>query len=219
MNEGAHYRYHAPGFCNPSVQVGLERLLQRVIAEIAGANRVCDLGCGNGRFALALMDLGFRVVGVDGSHSGIDVARTMTGGRVTQFICANIDKSLPELVLSSHAPFDVVVSCDVIEHMFTPGVLIDVAHRLLRPGGTFVLATPYHGYAKNLAIGVFNKWDAHHGVHWDGGHIKFFSVRTLKRMVLDHGFEHIRFRFFGRVAFLWKNMICIARKPAAAMVA
>ena len=66
-------------------------------------------------------------------------------------------------------------------------------------------------------ISVFNKWDAHHGVHWDGGHIKFFSVRTLKRMVLDHGFEDIRFRFFGRVAILWKNMVCIARKPATAM--
>jgi SAM-dependent methyltransferase len=215
MNEGAHYRYDAPGFTNSSVQVGLEGLLGRVIAESAGTGHVCDLGCGNGRFALALSQLGYQVVGVDGSSTGIDLARATAGTSDGQFICASIDESLPGVVLSTHAPFDVVVSCDVIEHMLRPGVLVDVAHRLLRPGGTLVLVTPFHGYVKNLTICVFNQWDAHHGVHWDGGHIKFFSVRTLKRMVLDRGFEDVRFRFFGRVRYLWKNMICIARKPAA----
>lgn len=216
MIEGSQYQYHAPGFTNLSVQIGLEKLLRKVITQIPEARRVCDLGCGNGRFALSLSQSGYEVVGVDGSRAGIDLARSMADARICEFICANIDESLPGRILPVQAPFDVVVSCDVIEHMFRPGTLIEVAYKLLRPTGTLVLATPYHGYIKNLAICVCDKWDAHHGVHWDGGHIKFFSVSTLRRMVLDHGFEDACFRFFGRMPYLWKNMICIAQKPAIA---
>jgi len=57
-----------------------------------------------------------------------------------------------------------------------------------------------------------NKWDAHHTTLWDGGHIRFFSVKTLTELVTKNGFEVIRFYFFGRCPLLWKNMICLARR-------
>ena len=75
-----------------------------------------------------------------------------------------------------------------------------------------MVGTPYHGYLKNLAISLLNKWDAHHTTLWDGGHIRFFSVKTLTELVTENGFEVIRFYFFGRCPFLWKNMICLARR-------
>jgi len=75
-----------------------------------------------------------------------------------------------------------------------------------------VLGTPYHGYLKNLAISLLGKWDSHHHVHFDGGHIKYFSVRTLSAMLEREGFEVERLHYFGRAPGLWKNMIAVARK-------
>jgi hypothetical protein len=48
---------------------------------------------------------------------------------------------------------------------------------------------------------------------WDGGHIKFFSPRTLSALVAGSGFAEIEFAYFGRAPWLWKSMLCIARKP------
>lgn len=108
--------------------------------------------------------------------------------------------------------FDAVVSSDVIEHLYRPAALIETAAAMLKPGGYLIIGTPYHGYLKNLAISILGKWDSHHGVHWNGGHIKFFSERTLHRLVVEHGFEQTQFHFFGRMPWLWKHMICVARR-------
>jgi hypothetical protein len=87
-----------------------------------------------------------------------------------------------------------------------------IAHGLLKTKGYLILTTPYHGYIKNVVLSILNKWDAHHGVQWDGGHIKFFSVKTLGQLAEQNGFSIQKFLFLGRVPWLWKSMICIARK-------
>ena len=76
-----------------------------------------------------------------------------------------------------------------------------------------LLGTPYHGYLKNLVLAATGKMDAHFSALHNGGHIKFFSVSTLSRLMRAHGFDDLSFTFYGRAPWLWKNMICHARKP------
>ena len=52
------------------------------------------------------------------------------------------------------------------------------------------------------------KMDAHFCVLDEGGHIKFFSVKTLSTLLQKHGFTDLKFNFYGRAPLLWKNMIC-----------
>ena len=80
-------------------------------------------------------------------------------------------------------------------------------YRHLRTGGTIVLTTPYHGYLKNLALALSGKLDDHFTALWDGGHIKFWSRRTLIRLLQEFGFEVREFRGAGRVVWLWKSMV------------
>jgi hypothetical protein len=53
--------------------------------------------------------------------------------------------------------------------------------------------------------------DRHHTVLWDGGHIKFFSVKTLSQLLNEEGFNDIQFKFAGRLPYLWKGMLASAR--------
>jgi 2-polyprenyl-3-methyl-5-hydroxy-6-metoxy-1,4-benzoquinol methylase len=161
------------------------------------------LGCGNGSFSNILNDLGYDVVGVEYSTSGIEIAQQQYPN------CKFIEASIYDLPYSQLKPeFDVVISVEVIEHLFDPKQLIRSAKKCLKPGGTLVLTTPYHGYWKNLALALSGKMDGHFTALWDVGHIKFFSVPTLTQLLTTEGCSNIQFQFAGRFPYLWKSMIC-----------
>jgi 2-polyprenyl-3-methyl-5-hydroxy-6-metoxy-1,4-benzoquinol methylase len=172
-----------------------------------GAHRVLDLGCGNGAITASLSQAGFDVVGCDPSEEGIVVARRAFS-RLPFHVLSVYDE--PSRLGASD--FDVVVSTEVIEHLFLPRFLPRFASRVLRQSGYLILSTPYHGYAKNLALSVTGKWDDHHSPCWDGGHVKFWSRRTLTALVAEEGFQFIQFIGAGRLPYLWKSMIVIFQK-------
>jgi 2-polyprenyl-3-methyl-5-hydroxy-6-metoxy-1,4-benzoquinol methylase len=111
-------------------------------------------------------------------------------------------------------PFDLVVSTEVIEHLYAPRAYATAAFQALRPGGRFVCSTPYHGYIKNLALGILNRWDTHMDPLWDGGHIKCWSRQTLSTLLAETGFVKVQFRGVGRVPALWMTMVMSGDKPA-----
>jgi hypothetical protein len=51
--------------------------------------------------------------------------------------------------------------------------------------------------------------DNHFTVLWDGGHIKFWSKKTLNIIFSEFGFKKIKFKGCGRYPFLWKSMLLI----------
>lgn len=170
--------------------------------------RILDLGCGNGSVASRLAEEGHVVTAVDVSLDGIEIGRAAFPG-VRFEVCSVYDDSLVELTGDG---LDCVVSLEVVEHLFCPRRLLEQSHRILRTGGHLIVSTPYHGYLKNLALSLVNGWDRHFGVDWDGGHIKFFSKRSLSRMAVGAGFRACRFAGAGRIPGLSKSMIMVAEK-------
>lgn len=172
--------------------------------------RVLDLGCGNGYVASRLHALGYCVTGVDVSPDGIALAAKAYPE--VRFEVTSVYDDVRERL--NEADFDVVVSSEVIEHLYLPRKLLENAYSALRPGGTLIVTTPYHGYLKNLALSILNRWDDHHTVQWDGGHIKFFSERSLRVMLEATGFTRVWFSNAGRVRWLWKSMACRAERSS-----
>lgn len=168
---------------------------------------ILDVGCGNGAIARALIANGYDVYGVDASASGISIANEQAPGRF--FVSDVTAKRLPAPLAGKR--FDAVISTEVIEHLYDPRGLIEFARRVLASGGDFIVSTPYHGYLKNVAMAVTGKLDDHFNVLWDGGHIKFFSRKTLERMLRDQGFEVTAFAGSGRMPWFWKSMLVKAR--------
>lgn len=171
--------------------------------------RVLDVGSGNGFTAGQFLARGCEVVGVDLSESGVALARKTYPAARFEVMAA--DESMLERLHCE--PFDLVVSTEVVEHLYSPREYARGCFHALKPGGRFICTTPYHGYAKNLLLAIFNKWDAHANPLWDGGHIKLWSYRTLSALLRETGFTNVQFQGAGRLPGLWMTMIVAADKP------
>jgi 2-polyprenyl-3-methyl-5-hydroxy-6-metoxy-1,4-benzoquinol methylase len=210
VHDSAAYRHSlgeqscAHAYLMPAVYAELEAL-----RSAGAAARVFDLGCGNGSVAASLHDRGWDVAGVDPSQEGI----------------ANANQAWPHLRLETGSAYDdlaarfgrfpMVVSLEVVEHVYAPRNYARTLFDLLEPGGTAIVSTPYHGYLKNLALALSGKMDAHFTALWDHGHIKFWSIETLTKLLDEAGFMNIRFHRVGRVPQLAKSMIAVAQKPGS----
>jgi 2-polyprenyl-6-hydroxyphenyl methylase / 3-demethylubiquinone-9 3-methyltransferase len=162
-----------------------------------------DLGCGDGRTAgLWLFQNAAKYVGVDISQPAVDEARAIG------LDARRIDDAgaLP----FEDCEFDVVICIEVLEHLLEPQRAAAEALRVLRPGGVFLASVPNVAYwRRRLELGLLARWnpygdDLSTREPWRDPHIRFFTPRTLKRMLEEKGgFTDVRTRGIGG-AFLWE---------------
>jgi 2-polyprenyl-3-methyl-5-hydroxy-6-metoxy-1,4-benzoquinol methylase len=182
----------------------------RQILGSGDGRALIDLGCGNGSLTAVLHEDGFATTGLDLAVSGIRHAQTANPD--LGFREHDITEPLPT---DLHGGFDVALAAEVIEHLFLPRRLFSRATEALKPGGTLVITTPYHGWLKNVALAMTNKLDGHFAPGWDYGHIKFFSRATLTAMADECGFDTAGFHRVGRIPPLAMSMILVAQKRAS----
>jgi cyclopropane fatty-acyl-phospholipid synthase-like methyltransferase len=202
------YKYSdaSPACGHAFILPGIVRILGELKLE-PDKRAIFDLGCGNGSAGNALAKAGYRVTGVDPSDQGIGLAkRTYPNLELHQ-------GSSEDDLAAIYGRFPIVVSIEVIEHVFSPKRFASTLYELAEPGGVAVITTPFHGYWKNLCISILDKWDWHHTALWEGGHIKFWSKKTLSILLEDAGFHDIRYLLVGRIPLLAKSMIAVAHKP------
>ncbi len=201
--------YKDYGFPNADLSHAHQYLLPALLPMLHHTNKILDLGCGNGALTVKLIDLGFDVYGTDASAEGIEMAKKSYADRF--FLQDLSTGKLPAQLMD--ASFSTIISTEVIEHLYDPKAFIQFCKAILSKSNyaELIISTPYHGYFKNLIIALFNKYDAHHSPVWSGGHIKFWSRRTLESLLNSEGFELIEFKGCGRFPFLWKSMLIKAR--------
>lgn len=198
------YRYAGPGAAH--TQSYLFPPLLELLLQYGNGRDVFELGCGNGANAKRLVELGYQVTAVDPSSEGVKFAKSL-GVDAEQ-------GSTDDDLAARYGTFPIVVSLEVIEHVFSAHQYAQRVCDLLAPGGVAIISTPYHGYLKNLMLAVTGKLDNHFTALWDGGHIKFFSRKTLRSLFAQVGMEEIGFKRVGRIPPLAKSMICALRKPS-----
>ena len=164
--------------------------------------RVLDLGCGAGRTTIALVDMGYQVVGIDLADALLDEARRLAPGiDVRHMDAASLD--FPD------ASFDAALfsynGLDCLYPLATRERCLAEVRRVLRPGAPFLLSShnllgaSFSGgfrYAQgwvNAIRFVFRQWHAPFAREWflayeDGGGVQHLysappdrTVRQLQR--------------------------------------
>ena len=191
------------GYLRPAVVEAL-----RVIDQNANKSlKILDLGCGNGAMLKSLADSypSYEFVGVDPSPSA--QAHHKLGRRLNlKFV------EWFEFKKNYDEKFDVILSVEVIEHVYLPREYLRLVTKHLKVSGYVVITTPYHGYLKNLVLAITGKLDAHFTALWDYGHIKFWSIRTLKKLFSEFQFNVQRISFCGRFYPLSKSLLIIFKR-------
>ena len=100
----------------------------------ARGKRVLDIGCGEGRFSRLLVGLGAEVTGVDLTEPLIERARGLAVGG-ERYLVGDAET----LAGIEDESFDVAVSYIVLVDLLDYRASIEAAHRVLRPGGRFVV--------------------------------------------------------------------------------
>lgn len=198
------YSSGAPSWPNRYIWPVLLRILD---GSKVSQRKVFEIGSGNGATANLLASRGYDVTAIDPSRDGIEVARQHFSGPSFHLGTGYDD------LAGTYGTFPIVISLEVIEHCYSPQAFLKTTYDLLEPGGLGIISTPFHGYWKNLALSLANKWDTHHDPLWEGGHIKFYSERTLARALGEAGFTQVTFERAGRVPLFAKSMIAVFRRP------
>lgn len=197
-NTSASHRYLYPAVSN-------------FLKNLPPGSTVLDAGCGNGTFLALFQDRGWRLHGSDFSPAGLGFARQSFPN--INFFLADAQSPYADF-LASFGPVDALISTEVIEHIYDPHAFLRNCYSLLRPGGTIVITTPYHGYFKNLLLALSGKMDFHYDALRVHGHIKFFSRKTIEKALTDAGFTSIEFAGTGRLPYAWKSMVLKATRLA-----
>jgi len=83
---------------------------------------------------------------------------------------------------------------------------------LLKPGGTLLVSCPYHGLAKDLLISLL--WFDRHFAP-DHPHIRFYTLRSLQRVLADHAFVLEAVHRLGWFWPVYRTLFVSARKCTA----
>jgi SAM-dependent methyltransferase len=142
------------------------------------SGRLLEVGCGAGNFLLQATRRGFDVTGIEYSPYACARARQTLGG-VGRVLQGEID-----VVAGEAGAFDVVVLCDVIEHVRHPGDFLAKVRATLKPGGLVLIVTPSTASWSARVMG--RRW-----MELKPEHLFYFSPATLSRQLAESAFTGI----------------------------
>jgi 2-polyprenyl-3-methyl-5-hydroxy-6-metoxy-1,4-benzoquinol methylase len=170
-------------------------LLDGLAAAAAGPGahgplRVLDVGCGEGQLTAAVAQAGHAVLGVDVAEEPLRRARERHPEIDVRLV--GVDGGWP----LRDASFDAVWAGETIEHVADTAGWLSELRRVLRSGGALLLSTPALGRLTMLSLALSaRRMDERFDPR--GDHLRFYTTRTLARLLADFGFEQIEVRGAG----------------------
>lgn len=158
-----------------------------VIFKLIGdEKKILDVGCGTGRLLEELKQKkGCYVVGIEADKEKADVAKM----RCDSVIIEDVEE-LKENIFDVKY-FDVIVFEDTLEHLKNPQIVLEKFRRYLKDDGYVLISIPnIANWTIRLKL-LTGKWGYKDLGILDKTHLKFFTLKTAKRMVEDSGFKII----------------------------
>jgi SAM-dependent methyltransferase len=172
-----------------------------------------DVGCGNGQLLYQFRSRYKRLIGLE--YSQVRLAQASLNLSGTPFI--GLLGSAEKMEIET-ASIDRIISADTIEHIPDVYAAAEEMFRVLKPNGQLVINTPNIAFIKKralLAIGRFPSTSQKNeglgsDVLFDGGHLHYFTFRSLRLLLVRAGFRSVRqsgFGKFGRIHSIWPSLL------------
>jgi methionine biosynthesis protein MetW len=208
MSQDFYDEYWRPDGWPPDVPRGrfppeLQSLFER---HVGPGTAVLDAGCGDGS------NYGDWLARRAGDYTGVDVSDRAVEAARGRGLSVHLVTDLTALGFPD-AQFDVCVVVEVLEHLVFPNLAAKELLRVLKPGGILIATVPNIVYwRRRLDYALIGRW--HPGGHPDGArypwrdpHVRFFTTNTMRRMLVDVGFDILQLRgingsFFGDLPFV-----------------
>ncbi|MDA9588803.1 class I SAM-dependent methyltransferase [Candidatus Pelagibacter sp.] len=188
----------------PSIIENIDKILNKTTKPIFDH---ADIGCGNG-FITNKMNKYFRTsIGIDLSKQGIYFANKHYKSKNQKFYLKDMQN-----LINEKKKFNYVTTIEVIEHQYDPFKFMEYLEKIVKKNGFLLISTPFHGYFKNLIMSIFGLMDNHFTALWNHGHIKFFSIKTLKKLISNYKFEIVDISYSGRIYPLSSSMIFLLKR-------
>jgi len=151
----------------------------RNLPDISG-KRVLDIASGRGQLSRAMAERGGIVTSADFSFSAVSIARKRIAGQFPESTFVNADaQKLP----FKDGSFDVVVSCETIEHVPDMALMARELARVARDGALLLLTSPNYlncfGLHKKLKELRGRQYNSGAGVQPVENTVFFFRNRKL----------------------------------------
>jgi len=144
--------------------------------------KILDIGCGEGELGRILKHKGNTVYGIEYEKRGYELSKK------------KLDKVLFGDISSLQLPkdwkdFDYVIFADVIEHLYDPGSVLKKIKPLLKKGGFVLISTPnIANWLIRLRL-LLGRFDYKESGVMDKTHIRFFTLRSLKKLINETGYK------------------------------
>lgn len=156
------------------------RFIDATGALMPGAE-ILEIGSGTGLLLDTLRRRGHRIRGVEVSAERIAEARRFYPDLPIQLV-EGTRLPFPD------ASFDLVFSFDVFEHIPDSDAHLDEVHRVLRPGGSYLIQTP-----NKWTNSIFETIRWRSFTRWREDHCSLHSLAELRQRLDRHGFTATTF--------------------------
>lgn len=153
------------------------------MGQLAPGKRILDVGCGTGEVLKVLVAAGFEAEGLDPSDDA--VAQAKADGLKAR--AATLEAFADAMDAEGIAPFDGLVTVNVLEHVPRPEDFLRTMLRIVRPGGVVGIRVPNDftefQAAAHAKVGGREWWKA------VPDHVNYFNFDTLHALLDRLGFE------------------------------
>jgi 2-polyprenyl-3-methyl-5-hydroxy-6-metoxy-1,4-benzoquinol methylase len=158
-----------------------------LVEEAQKHSSVLECGCSTGFFSKLISAGGTRVVGIEIDPEAAEQAKRFCS-RVL-----SIDLNQRNWIQGVGERFDLVMFADVLEHLIEPQATLRDTRQLLAPGGRVLISLPNIAYWTARATLLLGKFEYQEVGILDYTHLRFFTVKTARRMIQDAGYRVVRF--------------------------